>query len=165
MSKPRHELKFFINVSDYFSIMNNGDSSAHMQMPSYISNGNSSSESQFADNTSYTSNEEPSSLPNGIDGIMMCVGSGGNSNSADLVWNGYNISNYSAIFDNAIFKSTDSDDYTKILDMIEHLDIMEDIESYLDVDEVLIYFAANTFLYNTTFIVNVFCYNFFSYDS
>ncbi len=59
---------------------------------------------------------------------------GGNSNGADLVWNGDDISNYSAIFDNAIFKTTNSDDYTKILDMIEHLDSMENIESYLNVD-------------------------------
>ncbi|WP_294171809.1 CotH kinase family protein [uncultured Clostridium sp.] len=87
-------------------------------------------------------------MPSDIGGGMMVRGMGGNSNGSDLVWNGNDISNYSAIFDNAIFKTTDSDDYTKILDMIEHLDTMEDIESYLNVDEVLRYFAANTFLVN-----------------
>ncbi|MDU2492059.1 MAG: hypothetical protein E7D27_16050 [Clostridium celatum] len=97
-----------------------------MQAPPYMNNGESSSEAQSTDNTTDTSNESPSNRPNVIGGVP-----GGNSNGADLVWNGDDISNYSAIFDNAIFKSTDSDDYTKILDMIEHLDSMEDIESYV----------------------------------
>ena len=35
---------------------------------------------------------------------------GRSSSGANLVWNGDDISNYSAIFDNAIFKTTTSDD-------------------------------------------------------
>lgn len=145
--------------------MNNGESSAQMQMPSDMSNGDSSSESQSADSTSDTSNKTPSSMPNGLGGGMMGGAMGGNSNGADLVWNGDDISNYSAIFDNAIFKSTDSDDYTKILDMIEHLDSMEDIESYLDVDEVLRYFAANTFLVNLDSYVSNMNHNYYLYEN
>ena len=145
--------------------MNNGESSAQMQMPSDMSNGDSSSESQSADSTSDTSNKTPSNIPNGFGGGMMGGAMGGNSNGADLVWNGDDISNYSAIFDNAIFKSTDSDDYTKILDMIEHLDSMEDIESYLDVDEVLRYFAANTFLVNLDSYVSNMNHNYYLYEN
>ena len=145
--------------------MNNGESSAQMQMPSDMSNEDSSSESQSADSTSDTSNKTPSSMPNGLGGGMMGGAMGGNSNGADLVWNGDDISNYSAIFDNAIFKSTDSDDYTKILDMIEHLDSMEDIESYLDVDEVLRYFAANTFLVNLDSYVSNMNHNYYLYEN
>ena len=145
--------------------MNNGESSAQMQMPSDMSNEDSSSESQSADSTSDTSNKTPSNIPNGFGGGMMGGAMGGNSNGADLVWNGDDISNYSAIFDNAIFKSTDSDDYTKILDMIEHLDSMEDIESYLDVDEVLRYFAANTFLVNLDSYVSNMNHNYYLYEN
>ena len=145
--------------------MSNSDNSTQMQMPSNMSNGDSSSESQSADNTNGTSNELPSNKPNGMDGDMMGGANGGNSNGADLVWNGDDISNYSAIFDNAIFKSTDSDDYTKILDMIEHLDSMEDIESYLDVDEVLRYFAANTFLVNLDSYVSNMNHNYYLYEN
>lgn len=141
------------------SNMNNGANSNQMQMPSNISNEDSSSESHSTDSISDTSNEAPSNKPNRMGG-----GHGGNSNGADLVWNGDNISNYSAIFDNAIFKSTDSDDYTKILDMIEHLDSMEDIESYLDVDEVLRYFAANTFLVNLDSYVSNMNHNYYLYE-
>ena len=145
--------------------MNNGESSAQMQMPSDMSNEDSSSESQSADSTGDTSNKTPSNIPNGFGGGMMGGAMGGNSNGADLVWNGDDISNYSAIFDNAIFKSTDSDDYTKILDMIEHLDSMEDIESYLDVDEVLRYFAANTFLVNLDSYVSNMNHNYYLYEN
>jgi len=140
--------------------MNNGDSSNQMQAPPDMNNGESSSEAQSTDNTTDTSNEPPSNRPNGMGG-----GPGGNSNGADLVWNGDDISNYSAIFDNAIFKNTDSDDYTKILDMIEHLDSMEDIESYLDVDEVLRYFAANTFLVNLDSYVSNMNHNYYLYEN
>lgn len=103
-------------------------------------------------------------MPSDIGGGMMGRGMGGNSNGSDLVWNGNDISNYSAIFDNAIFKTTDSDDYTKILDMIEHLDTMEDIESYLNVDEVLRYFAANTFLVNLDSYASNMNHNYYLYE-
>ena len=145
--------------------MNNEDNSNQMQIPSDMSNEDSSSESQSSDNTGNISNELPANMPNGMGGGMMGGGMGGNSNGADLVWNGDDISNYSAIFDNAIFKTTDSDDYTKILDMIEHLDSMEDIESYLDVDEVLRYFAANTFLVNLDSYVSNMNHNYYLYEN
>ena len=145
--------------------MNNGDASGQMQVPPNMSNEDSSSESQSSDNTGNISNELPANMPNGMGGGMMGGGMGGNSNGADLVWNGDDISNYSAIFDNAIFKTTDSDDYTKILDMIEHLDSMEDIESYLDVDEVLRYFAANTFLVNLDSYVSNMNHNYYLYEN
>ena len=123
--------------------MTNGDTSNHVQMPSDMNNMNA---------------------PNGMGGGMFGGGMGGNSNGADLVWNGNDVSNYSAIFDNAIFKTTDSDDYTKILDMIVHLNNMEDIESYLDVDEVLRYFAANTFLVNLDSYVSNMNHNYYLYE-
>ena len=144
--------------------MNNGDASGEMQIPSDMSNKDFSYESQSPDSTGNTSNELPSNIPNGMGGDMMGGGMGGNSNGADLVWNGDDISNYSAIFDNAIFKTTDSDDYTKILDMIEHLDTMEDIESYLNVDEVLRYFAANTFLVNLDSYASNMNHNYYLYE-
>ena len=126
--------------------MNNGDNSMQMQTPPDMNNGDNSM-------------QMPQSMPNGIGGGM-----GGNSNGADLVWNGDDVSNYSSIFDNAIFKTTNSDDYTKILDMIEHLDSLEDIESYLNVDEVLRYFAVNTFLVNLDSYASNMKHNYYLYE-
>ena len=145
------------------SNMNNGDSSGQMQMPPDMNTGNSTGEMQAPPDMNKQSTNDSTNqpqIPNGIGG-----GIGRNSNGANLVWNGDDISNYSAIFDNAIFKTTDSDDYTKILDMIEHLDSLDDIESYLDVDEVLKYFAANTFLVNLDSYVSNMNHNYYLYEN
>ena len=143
--------------------MNNEDSTGEMQTPLDMNNGDSTGEMQTPPDMNKQSTNDSTNqpqIPNGIGG-----GIGGNSNGANLVWNGDDISNYSAIFDNAIFKTTDSDDYTKILDMIEHLDSLDDIESYLDVDEVLKYFAANTFLVNLDSYVSNMNHNYYLYEN
>ena len=107
--------------------MTNGDNSNQMQMPSDMNNENAPNGIQAPPNMTNGDNSNqmqmPSDInnenaPNGMGGGMIEGGMGGNSNGADLVWNGDDVSNYSAIFDNSIFKTTDSDDYTKILDMI-----------------------------------------------
>ena len=141
--------------------MSNGDNSMQMQTPPDMNNGDNSMQMQTPPdmNNGDNSMQMPQSMPNGIGGGM-----GGNSNGADLVWNGDDVSNYSSIFDNAIFKTTDSDDYTKILDMIEHLDSLEDIESYLNVDEVLRYFAVNTFLVNLDSYASNMKHNYYLYE-
>lgn len=143
--------------------MNNGNPSREMQTPPDMNNGDSSGQMQTPPDMNKQSTNDSTNqpqIPNGIGG-----GIGRNSNGANLVWNGDDISNYSAIFDNAIFKTTDSDDYTKILDMIEHLDSLDDIESYLDVDEVLKYFAANTFLVNLDSYVSNMNHNYYLYEN
>ena len=141
--------------------MSNGDNSMQMQTPPDMNNGDNSMQMQTPPdmNNGDNSMQMPQSMPNGIGGGM-----GGNSNGADLVWNGDDVSNYSSIFDNAIFKTTDSDDYTKILDMIEHLDSLEDIVSYLNVDEVLRYFAVNTFLVNLDSYASNMKHNYYLYE-
>ena len=144
-------------------INSGGNSNQQMQMPSDMSNGNGQVMTPPDINSGGNSNQQMQ-MPSDIGGGMMGRGMGGNSNGSDLVWNGNDISNYSAIFDNAIFKTTDSDDYTKILDMIEHLDTMEDIESYLNVDEVLRYFAANTFLVNLDSYASNMNHNYYLYE-
>ena len=143
--------------------MNNRNPSREMQTPPDMNNGDSSGQMQTPPDMNKQSTNDSTNqpqIPNGIGG-----GIGRNSNGANLVWNGDDISNYSAIFDNAIFKTTDSDDYTKILDMIEHLDSLDDIESYLDVDEVLKYFAANTFLVNLDSYVSNMNHNYYLYEN
>lgn len=143
--------------------MNTGNSTGEMQAPPDMNNGNASREMQTPPDMNKQSTNDSTNqpqIPNGIGG-----GIGRNSNGANLVWNGDDISNYSAIFDNAIFKTTDSYDYTKILDMIEHLDSLDDIESYLDVDEVLKYFAANTFLVNLDSYVSNMNHNYYLYEN
>ena len=105
--------------------------------------------------------EDMPSPPNGSMGGDM----NRDTNGADLVWNGDDIEDYSAIFDNAEFKHTTEEDYEKILTMIEHLDSLDNIEKYLDVDGVLKYFAANTFLVNLDSYASFMKHNYYLYET
>lgn len=105
---------------------------------------------------------DSTSAPQGA--MNMGGGMNKDSNGSDLVWNGDDISNYSAIFDNSIFSSTTEEDYEKILNMIEHLDSLTDIDQYLNVDEVLRYFAVNTFLVNLDSYASNMKHNYYLYE-
>jgi spore coat protein CotH len=83
---------------------------------------------------------------------------------SDLVWTGDDISKYSEIFDNSVLKTTKEKDYVKIIDMLEHLDTLDNIEEYLDVDEVLKYFAVNTFLVNLDSYASSLKHNYYLYE-
>lgn len=116
------------------------------------------------EDTATTENSTPQNNRN-QGGMNMGGGMNYKNNGSDLVWDGDDISNYSDIFNNAIFKTTDEEDYKKILDMIENLDTLTDIEKYLDVDEVLKYFAVNTFLVNLDSYASNMDHNYYLYEN
>lgn len=90
---------------------------------------------------------------------------GRNTGGADLVYSGEEHSNYSTIFENAIFDYTNEEDYDKIIAMIKSLnEDIDDIEKYLDVDEVLRYFAANTFVVNLDSYASNMKHNYYLYE-
>lgn len=92
-------------------------------------------------------------------GAMMGSGKG-----ADLKYTGDSASNYSTIKEGAIFKTTSDKDFEKVIKMIEHLDSGTDLEKYLDVDEVLRYFAVNTFLVNLDSYSGGMYHNYYLYE-
>ncbi len=87
------------------------------------------------------------------------------SNGTNLVYNGDELENYSGIFDNVVTKSTTEKDFTKVLEMIKALDTGEDLEKYLNVDEILRYFAANTFLVNLDHYAGTMKHNYYLYEN
>ncbi len=90
---------------------------------------------------------------------------GRNTGGADLVYSGDEHSNYSTIFENAIFDYTNEEDYDKIIAMIKSLnEDIDDIEKYLDVDEVLRYFAVNTFVVNLDSYASNMKHNYYLYE-
>ncbi len=90
---------------------------------------------------------------------------GRNTGGADLVYSGEEHSNYSTIFENAIFDYTNKDDYDKIIAMIKSLnEDIDNIEKYLDVDEVLRYFAVNTFVVNLDSYTSNMKHNYYLYE-
>lgn len=90
---------------------------------------------------------------------------GKNAGGADLVYSGDEQSNYSTIFKNAIFDYTNEEDYDKIIAMIKSLnEDTDNIEKYLDVDEVLRYFAVNTFIVNLDSYASNMKHNYYLYE-
>jgi len=90
---------------------------------------------------------------------------GRNTGGADLVYSGDEHSNYSTIFENAIFNYTNEEDYDKIIAMIKSLnEDINNIEKHLDVDEVLRYFAVNTFVVNLDSYASNMKHNYYLYE-
>lgn len=88
----------------------------------------------------------------------------GSGKGANLKYTGDSASNYSTIKEGAIFKSTSDKDFEKVIKMIEHLDSGIELENYLDVDEVLRYFAVNAFLVNLDSYSGGMYHNYYLYE-
>ncbi|HOJ12411.1 MAG TPA: CotH kinase family protein [Clostridiales bacterium] len=81
----------------------------------------------------------------GEPGRMGGMGASGGSN---LKYTDDNPESYSVIRNGAVLKTTGDTDFKKVVSMIKALDSGENLEKYLNVEEVLRYFAVNTFLVN-----------------
>ncbi|WP_283592068.1 CotH kinase family protein [Clostridium butanoliproducens] len=88
----------------------------------------------------------------------------GSSGGTNLVWNGDDPSNYSSVLDSAVLKKTTSSDHEKVINMIKNLNEGTDLEKYLDVDEILRYFAVNTFLVNLDSYAGSMKHNYYLYE-
>ncbi|MFR5264834.1 CotH kinase family protein [Clostridium sp.] len=89
---------------------------------------------------------------------------GKSSNGGDLKYIDENPESYSAIKDNIIFKSTTEKDFSKVIEMIKNLNNGENLEKYLNVDEILRYFAVNTFLVNLDSYSGGMYHNYYLYE-
>ena len=86
------------------------------------------------------------------------------SQGADLKYIDDDIDSYSILRDSAVFKNTTDKDFKNIIDLMESLKTGKDIESYLNVDEVLKYFAVNTFLVNLDSYSGGMYHNYYLYE-
>ncbi|MCG4723018.1 CotH kinase family protein, partial [Alistipes putredinis] len=66
--------------------------------------------------------------------------------------------------DSAVFKNTTDKDFKNIIDLMESLKTGENMENYLNVDEVLKYFAVNTFLVNLDSYSGGMYHNYYLYE-
>ena len=83
---------------------------------------------------------------------------------ADLIYMDDNISNYSQIFDNAVFKTAHDSDFKRVVTALKYLNAGEDLEKYVDTDGTLRYFAANTVLVNLDSYVGSLKHNYYLYE-
>ncbi|WP_283595487.1 CotH kinase family protein [Paraclostridium bifermentans] len=86
------------------------------------------------------------------------------SQGADLKYIDDDIDSYSILRDSAVFKNTTDKDFKNIIDLMKSLKTGENIENYLNVDEVLKYFAVNTFLVNLDSYSGGMYHNYYLYE-
>lgn len=94
----------------------------------------------------------------------MIGGGMGSSNGGNLVYTDDNKESYSDIFDNNVFKTTTDTDEDKVIEMIKNLNEGTNLEEYLNVDEILRYFAVNTFLVNLDSYASNMKHNYYLYE-
>ncbi|SCJ63388.1 Inner spore coat protein H [uncultured Clostridium sp.] len=113
----------------------------------------------------------PVDIPEGMGNVMqgnkqdiMGGFNKGNNGGADLKYIDDNIESYSTITESAEFKTTTEEDYQKILEMIKSLNSGENLEEYLNVEEILKYFSVNTFLVNLDSYSGGMYHNYYLYE-
>ncbi|MDU5107647.1 CotH kinase family protein [Clostridium sp.] len=143
--------------------MGNGEVTAPPNMNNEQTDGNSaaSTDSNIENSDSQLNDR---SNKNGFRGGMMGGGGMGSSNGANLVYTDDNKESYSDIFDNIVFKTTTDTDEDKVIEMIKNLNEGTNLEEYLNVDEILRYFAVNTFLVNLDSYASNMKHNYYLYE-
>ncbi|MSS63581.1 CotH kinase family protein [Velocimicrobium porci] len=86
------------------------------------------------------------------------------SGGADLAYNGDDSSEYSDIFDNAVFKNVSDEDENAVIEALKNLNEGTNLEEYIDVDEVLRYIAGNVTLVNLDSYFGTMLHNYYLYE-
>ena len=133
------------------------------QMPG---NSDDSNTSQSPANDEQPDNSQ--TQENGTNAFSGRAGGGfpGSSSSggSDLSYTDDNVDSYSDIFDNAVFDADESD-YQRVIEALEALNTGSNLERYVDVDQVLRYFAVNTVLVNLDSYVSSMKHNYYLYEN
>lgn len=87
------------------------------------------------------------------------MGSGGGS----LAYTDDDSGSYSAIFNNVVGKGTESD-YQRVIEALQALSEGRELETYFDVDQILRYFAAHTFVVNLDSYSSSMAQNYYLYE-
>ena len=87
------------------------------------------------------------------------------SEGADFVYIDDEVSSYSIVRDSAVFKRTTDSDFKKVINMYKNLNDGTNLEDVLDVEEVLKYFAVNTYLVNLDSYSGAMYHNYYLYEN
>lgn len=89
----------------------------------------------------------------------------GDKGGGSLVYTDDNISSYSSIFDNAVFKKNSDKDKERVITALKNLNEGNDLEKYIDVDKTLRYLAAHTVLVNLDSYSSNMAQNYYLYEN
>lgn len=107
-------------------------------------------------------NDNMQGRDNGGQGKM--GGANKNSEGADFVYIDDEISSYSTLRDSAVLKKTTDSDFKRVINMLKNLNDGTNLEDVLDVEEVLKYFAVNTYLVNLDSYSGAMYHNYYLYE-
>jgi len=91
-------------------------------------------------------------------------GFGGSSGGATLQYTDDEFSSYSTIFDGAVFDISDTD-RRSLISALKSLNAGEDLESAVDVEATLKYFAAHAVIVNLDSYISGMCHNYYLYEN
>ncbi|MDO5518199.1 MAG: CotH kinase family protein [Clostridium sp.] len=92
-------------------------------------------------------------------------GGGRPTEGADFIYIDDDVSSYSIVRDSAVFKRTTDDDFKRVINMYKNLNDGTNLEEVLDVEEVLKYFAVNTFVINLDSYSGSMYHNYYLYEN
>lgn len=92
-------------------------------------------------------------------------GGGRATEGADFIYIDDDVSSYSIVRDSAVFKRTTDDDFKRVINMYKNLNNGTNLEEVLDVEEVLKYFAVNTFVINLDSYSGAMYHNYYLYEN
>ncbi|MDE7093932.1 MAG: CotH kinase family protein, partial [Oscillospiraceae bacterium] len=151
-----------IDLSEYtitFNSFNNGQISKMPDRRNFSQeNGNMS---EMPDDIDFSQNGNMPNIPQMPDGedISKFGGMDGGRNGVNLVYSDDEISSYSNIFDNNITQIDDTDK-TRLIASLKGISEGENLENYINIDEILRYTACNVFLTNLDSYFGTLCHNY-----
>ncbi|MFA6808816.1 MAG: CotH kinase family protein, partial [Eubacteriales bacterium] len=134
----------------------NDDQQTDAQPPAMMAPGNDAGGNIPNDNQQ-TDAQPPAMMAPGNDA------GGSSKNGADLQYIDEDSSSYSSIFGNAVGDS-DEDDQQRVITALKNLSEGTELEEYFDIDKILRYLAAHTFVVNLDSYSSNMCQNYYVYE-
>lgn len=132
----------------------NDQSDKNSKQKKNIQNNQNTEDDQ--NNSKNLENQKGEMMNGGFRGMM--------SEGTNLKYTDDNPESYSVIREGAIFKTTTDADFEKVIKMIKNLNEGTELEKYLDVDEILRFWAVNTFLVNLDSYAGGMYHNYYLYE-
>ena len=110
-----------------------------------------------------TSNDDREGASSGQGFTFNFGGGGGTQSAMALNYVGDDLESYQGIWDSAKFKS-DEEDYARVVEALKHVCQGDSITDYIDTDNLLKYFAIQTFIYNHDGLTGTVTHNYYLYE-
>lgn len=146
-------------VENGFLKRNFDDPLAQLYKPDKLDNGIPQNNAAPVQGTADGEPQPNQGEPQKIDG-----GKSGADSARALTYTDNDSSNYATIFENAIFKPKEAD-FQRVMTALESLNAGTNLETYIDVDAVLRYFAAHTTVVNIDSYISGILHNYYLYES